>query len=273
MNLLYVQLEGIGNAVLALPALEALRDAGHAVSVVGKYPALDIIPDEFRAYTLESLDTVNTPFDAVLLSPWSADYIAKYGRAPHIGECPVYEADPIDGTQHESLIHFDLAACIDGVEMPESLSDIRLPKIPVDTKGASRIIRDMPYKYEKLGEGQAQIGSPNYVVLANCAAPLWDKKRWQGYAELAHLLKDGYHIVVIGSEHDRTYNPPSDFPGDTTFLYDLPLRQVAAILDNAEWVVGNDCGLAHIASATWNENDCVVWCDITGKEHAIRILS
>ena len=249
MNLLYVQLEGIGNAVLALPALEALHNAGHAVSVVGTYPALDIIPDEFRAYTLESLDTVNTPFDAVLLSPWSADYIAKYGRAPHIGECPVYEADPIDGTQHEALIHFDLAACIDGVEMPESLSDIRLPKIPTDTTGARGIITEMPYKYEKFGEGQAQVGSPNYVVLANCAAPLWDKKRWQGYAELAHLLANDYHIVVIGSEHDRTYNPPSDFPKDTRFLYDLPLRQVAAILDNAEWVVGNDCGLTHIASA------------------------
>ena len=187
-KLLYVMTEGIGNAVLSLPALEALHNAGHAVSVVGKYPALDIIPDDFRAYTLDSLDTVNTPFDAVLLSPWSADYIAKYGRAPHLGECPVYEADPIDGTQHEALIHFDLAACIDGVEMPKSLSDILLPKIPVDTKGASSIITGMPYKYEKFGEGQAQVGSPNYVVLANCAAPLWDKKRWQGYAELSTSL-------------------------------------------------------------------------------------
>ena len=79
----------------------------------------------------------------------------------------------------------------------------------------------MPYKYEKLGEGQAQIGSPNYVVLANCAAPLWDKKRWHGYPELAHLL-GGYHIVVLGSEHDRKHNPPDAFPEDTTFLYDLP---------------------------------------------------
>ena len=182
-KLLYVITEGIGNAVLALPALEALRDAGHAVSVVGKYPALDIIPDDFRAYTLESLDTVNTPFDAVLLSPWSADYIAKYGRAPHIGECPVYEADPIDGTQHESLIHFDLAACIDGVEMPESLSDIRLPKIPTDETGLDGKAKEIllqGYDLENHGVGT--------VVLCNCAAPLWDKKRWQGYAELAHLL-------------------------------------------------------------------------------------
>ena len=228
-KLLYVITEGIGNAVLALPAIEALRDAGHAVSVVGKYPALDIIPDEFRAYTLESLDTVNTPFDAVLLSPWSADYIAKYGRAPHIGECPVYEADPIDGTQHEALIHFDLAACIDGVEMPQSLSDIRLPKIPTDETGLKEI-----------QEG-------NYVVFANCAAPLWDRKRWQGYSDLAHLIADEYHIVVLGGENDKKYYDPDYFP-NTESHFNLPLRQVAAILDNAEWVVGNDCGLTHIAS-------------------------
>ena len=230
MNICYVQLEGIGNAVLSLPALEALHDAGHAVSVVGKYPALDIIPDDFRAYTLDSLDTVNTPFDAVLLSPWSADYIAKYGRAPHLGECPVYEADPIDGTQHEALIHFDLAACIDGVEMPESLSDILLPKIPTDATGLKEI-----------QEG-------NYVVFANCAAPLWDRKRWQGYSDLAHLIAAEYHIVVLGGENDKKYYDPDYFP-NTESHFNLPLRQVAAILDNAEWVVGNDCGLTHIASA------------------------
>ena len=242
MNICYVQLEGIGNMVLSLPAIEALRDAGHEVSIVGKHPALDIIPDEFRAYTLETLDGVNTPFDAVLLSPWSADYIAKYGRAPHIGECPVYEADPIDGTKHETLIHFDLAACIDGVEMPKSLSDVRLPKIPTDITDveASNIILHLR---RDIDEGKG------YAVLANCAAPNWERKRWQGYPELAHLLEDDYHIVVLGSEHDSKHNPPDAFPKDTAFLYDLPLRQVAAILDNAEWVIGNDCGLTHIASA------------------------
>ena len=65
-----------------LPALEALHAAGHTVSVVGKHPALDIVPDKFRAYTLNALETITTPFDAVLLSPWSDAYIEKYGRKP-----------------------------------------------------------------------------------------------------------------------------------------------------------------------------------------------
>ena len=248
MNICYVQLEGIGNAVLALPAIEALHDAGHEVSIVGKHPALDIIPDEFRAYTLETLDGVNTPFDAILLSPWSADYIAKYGRAPHIGECPVYEADPIDGTQHETLIHFDLAACIEGVEMPEKFVRCAVAE---DTDGFHRV--ESKYKKAIISylrtvlrpDGIANVGK---VIL-----------------NLAHLIGDEYHIVVLSGENDKKYyDPPDYFPNteEHIFNYDLPLRQVAAILDNAEWVVGNDCGLTHIASALNTKDDCVVWCYI-----------
>ena len=232
-KILYVMLEGIGNMVLTLPALEALHTAGHTVSVVGKRPALDIVPDKFRAYTLNDLETITTPFDAVLLSPWSDAYIEKYGRNPPIGEAMVYESDPITGETHETLLNFDLAACIDGVEMPESLSDIQLPEIPTDTTGLGWLIPMY-----------------NYIVLANTAAPDWDRKRWHGYPELAHLLeKEDYKVVVMGSQHDNPFNPQDAYPRDTSFLYDMPLRQVAAILDNAEWVVGNDCGLTHIASA------------------------
>ena len=152
---------------------------------------------------------------------------------PPIGEAMVYESDPITGETHEAMLNFDLAACIDGVEMPESLSDIQLPEIPTDTTGLGWLIPMY-----------------NYIVLANTAAPDWDRKRWHGYPELAHLLeKEDYKVVVMGSQHDDPFNPQDAYPKDTSFLYDMPLRQVAAILDNAEWVVGNDCGLTHIASA------------------------
>ena len=55
--------------------------------------------------------------------------------------------------------------------------------------------------------------------------------------------------MSLGSQHDDPFNPQDAYPKDTSFLYDMPFRQVAAVLDNAEWVVGNDCGLTHIASA------------------------
>ena len=223
-------LEGIGNMVLTLPALEALHTAGHTVSVCGKHSALDIVPDKFRAYTLNDLETITTPFDAVLLSPWSDAYIEKYGRKPPIGEAMIYESDPITGETHEAMLNFDLAACIDGVEMPESLFDIQPPEIPTDTTGL-----------ELIQDG-------HYMVFANCAAPGWEKKRWQGYSDLAHLIADEYHIVVLGSEDDKRYYDP-DYFLNTESVFDAPLRQIAAILDNAEWVVGNDCGLTHIASA------------------------
>ena len=232
-SVLFVMLEGIGNAVLALPSLEALHAAGYTVSVCGKHPALDIVPDKFRAYTLTDLETLTTPFDAVLLSAWSTAYIEKYGRKPPIGEAMIYESDPIDGETHEAMLNFDLAACLDGVEMPESLSDIQLPEIPTDSTD--------------LGGQVSQLD--RYVAFCNTAAPGWERKRWAGYAELAHKLSDEYAIVLLGAEHDEKHYNLDEYPENTIMLSDVPLRQVTAILDNAEWVVGNDCGLTHIASA------------------------
>ena len=127
------------------------------------------------------------------------------------------------------MIHFDLAAVLEGVDMPEDVSAIALPSLQVQA---------------------VAYPEPPYVVLANTAAPLWNKKRWGGYPELANRLSDaGYLVVVVGTESDARFNPPEQFPDDTIFHYDLPLLKVNYLLKHAEWVIGNDCGLVHIASA------------------------
>ena len=136
----------------------------------------------------------------------------KVWTRPASRRMPSYEADPIDGTQHEALIHFDLAACIDGVEMPESLSDIRLPKIPTNDYGKS------------------WLPDEKYVVFCNNAAPGWDRKRWQGYVGLAHLLKDEYKIVIVGSDNDKRVVNYDEYPEGVQYHWTFHLRQVAAML-------------------------------------------
>ena len=78
-SVLYIQLEGIGNMVLALPAIEAIRSAGYDVSVCGKLPALDLVPADIKAYTVDEIAACEH-FDVILFSPWSAEYIEKYGK-------------------------------------------------------------------------------------------------------------------------------------------------------------------------------------------------
>lgn len=245
MNLLYVCTEGIGNLILTLPAIELLREAGHEVTVVGKHPALELVPDDYKAYTLDELENVNTEFDCVLLSPFAATYKERYGYKAPNNNCRVIESDPVDGTRHETELNLDLVSHIEGVEVPK-LEDIKLPYIPTDPMSISNILLNLRDERE---EGQ------EIVVFCNTAAPGWEKKRWGGYAELAHLLaKKGqlvpdYKLAVLGTSADAEFMPADAFPEDTHFIYDLPLRQAAALLDEADYVVGNDCGLTHIASA------------------------
>ena len=226
-KILYVNDEGIGNVVLCLPVIEALREAGHDVAACGKYPALDLVPADIRAFTLDQLETQDE-FDIVLLSPWAASYKAKYGVKGHRGAPEVFEVDPIDGTKHEAMINFDLAATTGLIQMPKDLSEIKLPEIPT---------RETKYP------------SDPYVIFANTAAPLWERKRWQDYPALAKLLTEKYKVIVLGGDSDRDYFNPSEYPEDTIGIFDLPLLESAYLLKHAEWVIGNDCGLVHVASA------------------------
>ena len=228
-QVVFVQGQGLGNMVMALPALEKLVNTGYEVNVVGKYPALDLLSERFNAYTLDDIETL-PEVDILLLSCWSSEYIAKYGRNPHVGTAEVYESDPVDGTRHEAHLHLDLASCVDGVDFNPNTDTIEPPYIPTTHV-------DM-YTDEK-----------PYVVLCNTAAVGWGKKRWGGYAELAHILSKEFDIVVLGSQVDKDFYNPKDFPVDTEALFYLPIRESASVLQQAEWVIGNDCGLTHIASA------------------------
>ena len=86
------------------------------------------------------------------------------------------------------------------------------------------------------------------TVLLRCGS----KKRWQRLSQnLAHLLANDYHIVVLAMTMIKS---------SITILMIIQIRKCFTfgyahsvkspmLLDNAEWVVGNDCGLTHIASA------------------------
>lgn len=227
-KVLFVMCEGIGNMVMALPAINAIKRASYDVHVCGKYPALDLVPSDIPAWTLEQVEQA-FPFDTVLLSPWSSEYQTQVGTVERHADATVFRAEAIDGTLHEAMIHFDLAAVLDGVEMPSNLSEIELPSIPTQ---------------------ETAIPEPPYIVLANTAAPTWEHKRWGGYPELANRLSDaGYQVVVVGTDADALYNFPEQYPDGTIYHYDLPLLKVNYLLERAEWVVGNDCGIVHIASA------------------------
>jgi ADP-heptose:LPS heptosyltransferase len=69
-------------------------------------------------------------------------------------------------------------------------------------------------------------------------------KRWPHFPELAAQLDD---VAIVGTRDDL---PPRPFPPHCrSFIDRLSLRETAELLASAGLVVGNDCGLAHVAAA------------------------
>ena len=70
-------------------------------------------------------------------------------------------------------------------------------------------------------------------------------KRWPYYPELAARLED---VAIVGTRDDLPNRP---FPEHCrSFVNRLSLRETAELMASAGLVVGNDCGLAHVAGAT-----------------------
>jgi len=74
------------------------------------------------------------------------------------------------------------------------------------------------------------------------------KKEWplENWAELtARIIEDGeFDVAVIGSERDARVSIPN-----VRMLYGLPIKAVAALLENAACVVTLESGIGHLASA------------------------
>ena len=71
----------------------------------------------------------------------------------------------------------------------------------------------------------------------------WPLERWTELA--ARILADGeFDVAVIGSERDARVSIPG-----VRMLYGLPIKVVAALLENAACVVTLESGIGHLASA------------------------
>lgn len=74
-------------------------------------------------------------------------------------------------------------------------------------------------------------------------------KRWPHFPQLAEAFPD---VAVVGTGDDmrRHDGTPFRFPAHAELFIDrLTLREAAELLADAGAVVGNDCGLAHVAGA------------------------
>lgn len=235
MRILFVMDEGIGNMVMATPALQAIKQAkpDAEVWVCGRRPALDVVDGAPFVDRVIS-ETNETTFDLMLLSIWCTSFLQQHGREwlkAHSQR--VIQARLVDANTHESEFHMALATS-DAVGFDGQKP---APWVPIADA--------VPESYRE------DEGKP-YIVLSDTTANIhWERKRWPYYPELAHRLIDGgYRVILAGGEREAQTVDLEAYPDEIETAFGLPLSALAALIREAACFVGNDSGPAHIAAAT-----------------------
>jgi heptosyltransferase-2 len=265
----------IGDAVMSLPALEALRrSAPNAEIVVASKPWVSELywhhPAVHRVLVYDPAHEHRGPrgfwkfaqtlreaeFDAAVLFPnsfhaalmvWAAGIpvrvgYARDGRGPLLTEA--VEAPPPAFYGHQTSYYLQLLFRAGWTERPERVGEIRLALEGTEHKWAER-------QLSRLG-----LAGPRFLVGLNPGAAFGPAKRWplERYAQLADRLIGGLDadVLIFGSRAERPMaeeiaramtHTPTVLAGDTS------LRQLMAMMARCRLLVTNDSGPMHVAAA------------------------
>jgi ADP-heptose:LPS heptosyltransferase len=244
---LVVRAGALGDLLLLRPVLAALRAAGQALTLLS--------PSAGRV--LLGPDGIDTWLD------WEAREAAAWmaGRAPEPGpwrdaitacaRALVYTrapewpaalsalglhvvthapAPPSADARHAALwLAEPLAAW--GLEAPASAAPLRY--LPAELEAVAHLRARLPRHFLALHAGSGS------------AAKNWPHER---FLALAERLAPGAPFLLVRGPAER-HQPTLD-TARVVLAQDLPLRQLGALLGQAEFYVGNDSGVSHLAAAS-----------------------
>ncbi len=277
-RLLAVQIAGIGDLVLATPALSALRDrypdgridvvtSPRAVDLLRGHPAVNRIigfdierfrdplslkqPGTLRSLHRQILPIRQNRYDALLSlnnistqrGAWTLALLFK-----SLG-IPMWVGRDTD----ERAPYFDRAVKdISRVPVPEAITKLRVAGLlgaSIEPRPLSLGLNDLDAagaKERLNGEGRFAALQPG----ANVATKMWPAER---FAEAGRYLQErGFRVVLLGGPGDveTAGQVAKGLEGEPINLCgELSLRETAAMLQQMDLVVTNDTGPMHIAAA------------------------
>jgi len=268
----------IGDAVMSVPALEALRARfpKAEIVVVAKpwvselywyHPAVSRqivyhpesehrgprgfwkLIQELRAERFDAAILFQNAFHAAWMAWWARIPVrigyARDGRsALLVPRSGIVEPSPPAAYGHQVYYYLNLLFRAGVIDKPEPVREIRLRLADSERQWAAK-------RLDSLG-----LGGPRFLVGLHPGASFGPAKRWlpERYATLADRLIEALHadVLIFGSREERPLaetiaramkHTPTLVAGETT------LRQFMALLTECRLVVTNDSGPMHVAAA------------------------
>lgn len=244
MRVLVVRNDKIGDLVLALPAIKALKNAGHAVGVLASKYAAPLLEKDGRVDALHTEgDGLPLDYDAALLlwGSWkNAWLIFKSGIKKRIGASgrpyALLYSDRIsvrrsEGLKSEADYNLDFVRAL-GIATELSAPTLQLG--PEDHAAAQAWL-------DKAGLKKPVMLHPG----SRGSAQNWAPER---YAELGRELKARYGAEILVTAGPGESEMAAQM-GFTAMSEALPLRVFAALVSKAALFVSASTGPMHLAAA------------------------
>jgi lipopolysaccharide heptosyltransferase II len=269
-RVLVVRLRSIGDTVLATPALDALRRflpgaridillEDWVAPVLEGFDAVDNVlafkKDDFRSRLQMARQIRRAKYDVAfnLHGGTTATFFVRASGAPHrIGYAE---------NQYSFLYNHLLSSSADFWQMEKThsaeqqLALLGFSGVPVEDKPKTRLVvteKASNSIEERLAKFRIENSESKIALLHPIAA--FETKQWatENFAQVANFLHEkGLPVVAVATGKEREVLEKlrrlSQFP--ILAFDDLSLPEITALAAKAKIFVGNDSGIAHIASA------------------------
>jgi heptosyltransferase III len=291
-RILVIRSGAIGDFILTLPALKALRDAHpHAhIEILGHKPVAALVEGRFYAQAVRSIEDARLSSFFVRNSQLSADFAGYFASFDLVIS---YLYDP-DETFEENLRRCAVRTLVRGPskisnaahaarqlaspieELGVKVADLAAKVFPSmeDRQLARDSLGDLPRPIVTIhpGSGSERKNWPieKWIALFSRSGPRTGARGRQ---------RSGGHSLIISGEADEARRALLEHEWknrDVRFARNLPLTQLAAILEQSIFV-GHDSGISHVAAAAgancillFGPTDPEIWAPLNEKVRVIR---
>lgn len=249
MKILFAKCFGLGNAVMAIPAIKALHSLGHSVDVL-----IGSLPDDKGAWDVLSKFSGSS---GCISNIWTDSTQSHYDVA--------IMSIPFDGRWRPG-VHFKANKIIDGRTRPDptttGLSSWKKHEVEYQIDNAIQLgysgnISDLDCSFMKQCENVPKTNFYIGIGYKKDTAGFWKQKHW-GNAKYAALIKmilndNPQNVVRTSGDHqDLIFSiaPIIREVNDKRLIYESgSLSQAIDRIKNNYMYIGNDTGMMHVAAA------------------------